>query len=164
MVRKSINNIVVTVLVYLLIGNANSEIKEVEGPVYKEGDEFVLLVYKESPSVYVRIDSVDEHPFLEIYYDLSFHGVCFRNIMFSNPSLKSQGLHNVQISHDGLKRSIVSKHVDKKKSLKCTDSLPEDSAETKRAIVLGGAGVRLSPLDSMLGVNQSSSVIKIIHN
>lgn len=164
MTRKSTLNIAVTILVYLLIGNANSEFKKIEGQAYKEGDEFVLTAYNDSPSVYVRIDSVNNHPFLEIYYDLSFHGVCFRNIMFSNSDSVSQGLFNVQISPDGFKRSIVSTPVDKERSLKCTDSLAEDSEEVKRSILLGGAGVRLSPLDSKLGVTQSQSVIKIIHN
>ena len=164
MIWKLIKNITVTMLVYLLTGNAHSELKKMEGSAYEEGDEFVLMAYSDSPSVYVRIDSVNNHPFLEIYYDLSFHGICFRNIMFSNSDSVSQGLFNVQISPDGFKRSIVSTPVDKERSLKCTDSLAEDSEEVKRSILLGGAGVRLSPLDSNLGVTQSQSVIKIIHN
>mgnify|MGYP006000158371 CR=1 FL=1 len=131
---------------------------------YKQGDEFALKAYKEYPSVYVHIDAVFDHPYLDKYYLISFYGVCMNGQNMSKIISASQALDQIPISHEALTSSVSKIKINKKLSMKCDDRNFTELEWFIGAINRGNYSVLLSPLDSTLSMSVLPQIPTIIHN
>ena len=151
-------------IVLLFIGNlASAEATLSEKVFYNQGDEFVLKVYEEHPSVYAHIDSAHDHAYVDKYYLVSFHGICKRSFQ-SYSTDKSYALQQVLISHEALVKSVVKKWVNSEISLKCEIRNLIESDDYREGVVHGGAGILISPLPIELSMNKSKFLFKLVYN
>lgn len=148
-----------------LIKFAMADSETSEQVFYKQGDEFTLKAYEEHPSVYVRIDAVLDHPFLDKYYFISFHGICFGNHQLMKANSLSQGVAVMSLSHDALLNSISTLSIDKKNSMVC-EGYHDFNLDAQHEVVMrGGRGVLLDPIHDIESVEfMALQYMSIIHN
>ncbi len=142
-----------------------SEPETQEVVFYKQGDEFTLKAYEEHPSVYTRIDAVLDHPFLDKYYFISFHGICFGNHQLMKANSLSQGVDVMSLSHDALLNSISTLSIDKRNSIVCEDHHVLNLDIQHEMVMRGGRGVLLDPIHDIESVESMAlQYMSIIHN
>lgn len=150
-------------LSFINLALAGSEVSE--QVFYKQGDEFTLKAYEESPSVYARIDAVLDHPFLNKYYFISFHGVCFGNHQLMKGNSLSQGVAVMSLSHDALLNSISTLSIDKKNSMVCEGYHDFNLDAQHEMVMRGGRGVLMDPIHDIESVEfMALQYMSIIHN
>jgi len=156
---------VLCIVLFLTSNIVFSESETQEVIFYKQGDEFTLKAYEEHPSVYTRIDAVLDHPFLDKYYFISFHGICFGNHQLMKANSFSQGVDVMSLSHDALLNSISSLSIDKKNSMVC-EGYHEFNFDIQHEMVMrGGRGVLLDPIHDIESVEfMALQYMSIIHN
>jgi len=120
---------------------------------YKQGDEFTLNAYEEHPSVYIRIDGIFDHPFLDKYYFISFHGICFSGHKAFKKAPYSQGVDEIAISHDALVQSISTVKIDKKRSMKCDSKYELDINDQHEVVIRGTRGVLMAPIPDVESIH-----------
>lgn len=151
-------------VLFSFIHLAFAEIAVPEQEFFNQGDEFSLKVYEEHPSVYLRVDAVFDHPYLDKYYLISFYGICLSGQKMSKIISASQALDQIPISHKALISSISKTKIDKKSSMKCDDRSSYELEWFSDAIERGNYSVLLSPLDSNLNMSALPKISTIIHN
>jgi len=133
---------------------------------YKIGEEFILKTYKDTPSVFLRIETIGEHPYIDAYYIVSFWGICQKRPGGLSKEGELSWLGPVVISNKALNESIIlNEYPDKKNSLICNDEQPKVDFEMwKNGVMIGTGDVMVSPLHSRMSLFATETFISLVHN
>jgi hypothetical protein len=120
-------------------------------PKYSVGEMFSIIHYQDKEGVYMQVESINEHPFLDYYYEVSFHGICSKSPI--GPLIFA--FEDMLLSESSLSESSARKiNTPPKEILTCT-GIPgkphlKNMNNSSTTVENGMIGVLISPLTPSL--------------